>query len=34
MPKRKVWSEEEDKILKFLRKERKERKWENIARIM
>jgi len=34
MPERKVWSEDEDKILKLLREERGEKKWANIARIM
>jgi len=34
MPERKVWNEEEDKILRLLREERGERKWANIARLM
>jgi hypothetical protein len=34
MPERKVWSEEEDKILRHLREERREKKWASIARIM
>jgi len=34
MPERKVWTEEEDKILRFFREERQEKKWSFIARKM
>jgi hypothetical protein len=34
MPERKVWSADEDKILKFLKEERGEKKWSVIAKIM
>lgn len=34
MPERKVWSEEEDKILRLLREARGEKKWATIARLM
>jgi hypothetical protein len=34
MSERKVWGEKEDKILKYLREERGERKWATIARIL
>lgn len=34
MSERKVWGEREDKILKYLREERGERKWATIARIL
>jgi hypothetical protein len=34
MPERKAWTEEEDRILRFLREERGERKWARISRAM
>ena len=34
MPERKPWTEEEDKILKYLREEEKMKKWSHIARKM
>lgn len=34
MPERKVWSQEEDRILRYLREEKGEKKWANIARLM
>lgn len=34
MPERKVWTEEEDKVLKLLKEERGEHKWARIARVM
>jgi hypothetical protein len=34
MSERKMWTEEEDKILKYLKEERGERKWASIARLM
>jgi hypothetical protein len=34
MPERKMWSEEEDRVLRLLREERREKKWSMIARCM
>ena len=34
MPERKMWTENEDKVLKFLKEERGEKKWSVIARKM
>lgn len=34
MPDRKMWNAEEDRVLRLLREDRREKKWSVIARIM
>lgn len=34
MPDRKMWTEQEDRVLRFLREDRGQQKWSHIARTM